>query len=45
MTNLNTTARAPTKDELCAYAEWLFIKYRILCYELCQSRPIVRSQR
>ena len=34
MTNLDTTVRAPTKDELCAYAEWLFMEYRILCYEL-----------
>ena len=34
MTNSETKTRPPTKDELCAYAEWLFMEYRILCYEL-----------
>lgn len=34
MTNPNTTARAPTKDELAAYAEWLFMEFRLLSIEL-----------
>ena len=27
-------ARAPSKDELYAYVEWLFMEHRLLCYEL-----------
>ena len=42
MTNPNTTARAPTKDELAAYAEWLFMEFRLLSYELWPE-PIHRE--
>jgi hypothetical protein len=34
MTDADPTARAPTKDELAAYCEWLFNEYRLLCIEL-----------